>query len=181
MAGRRSSNIRKTRPVYFVFCEGETENAYINLLRSHFRFPIEIRCKVLGTSITRAKIKRMLDGNIDWSKDKVFLIYDSDIESINTKLGQIEFALSIFSYPCFEAWLLLHFQASINSDSCDDITSQIRTHYPAYKKGEISLRLGALLIEKMSDAITNAKKLIPKRKGSHLFDFIESLNSDSKA
>jgi hypothetical protein len=101
----------------------------------------------------------MLDGNIDWTKDKVFLIYDSDIESINTKLGQIEFALSIFSYPCFEAWLLLHFQESINSDSCDDVTSQIRTHYPAYKKGEISIRLGALLIEKMTFAITNAKKL----------------------
>jgi hypothetical protein len=96
MAGRRINKIRKTRPVYFVFCEGETENAYINLLRSHFRFPIEIKSKVIGTSITRAKIKRMLDGNIDWIKDKVFLIYDSDIESINTKLGQIEFALSIF-------------------------------------------------------------------------------------
>jgi hypothetical protein len=25
MAGRRISKIRKTRPVYFVFCEGETE------------------------------------------------------------------------------------------------------------------------------------------------------------
>jgi hypothetical protein len=169
MAGRRISKIRKTRPVYFVFCEGESENAYINLLRSHFRFPIEIKSKVIGTSITRVKIKRMLNGNIDWTKDKVFLIYDSDIESINTKLGQIEFALSIFSYPCFEAWL------------CDDVTSQIRTHYPAYKKGEISIRLGALLIEKMTFAITNAKKLIPSGKGSHLFDFIESLDSDSKA
>lgn len=180
MAGRRFSKIRKTRPVYFVFCEGETENAYINLLRSHFRFPIEIKSKVIGTSITRAKIKRMLEGNIDWTKDKVFLIYDSDIESINTKLGQIEFALSIFSYPCFEAWLLLHFQESINSDSCDDVTSQIRTHYPAYKKGEISTKLGALLVEKMTFAITNAKKLIPSGKGSHLFDFIESIDSDSK-
>jgi hypothetical protein len=180
MAGQRISNIRKTRPVYFIFCEGETEYAYINLLRSHFRFPIEIRSKVLGTSINRTKILRMLDGNIDWNKDKVFLIYDSDIESINTKLGQIEFAFSIFSYPCFEAWLLLHFEISIKSDSCDDITSQIRTYYPAYKKGEISLRMGALLIENMTFAITNAKKLVPRRKGSHLFDFIESLVSDSK-
>jgi len=181
MAGRRISKIRKTRPVYFVFCEGETENAYINLLRSHFRFPIEIKAKVTGTSITREKIKRMLDGNIDWTKDKVFLIYDADLKSINTKLGQIEFALLIFSYPCFEAWLLLHFQDSIKSDSCDDVTSQIRVHYPAYKKGEISIRLGAFLIEKMTFAITNAKKLIPSGKGSHLFDFIESLGSDSKA
>jgi hypothetical protein len=48
MAGRRISKIRKTRPVYFVFCEGESENAYINLLRSHFRFPIEIKSKVIG-------------------------------------------------------------------------------------------------------------------------------------
>lgn len=180
MTGRRISTIRKTRPVYFVFCEGETENAYINLLRSHFRFPIEIRPKVLGTSITRAKIRRMLEGTIDWSKDKVFLIYDYDTASINKKLGQIEFALTIFSYPCFEAWLLLHFQASINSEDCDDIITQIRTYYPAYKKGEISLKMGALLIEKMRFAIDTAKKLIPNRKGSHLFDFIESLVSDSK-
>lgn len=31
------------RPNYFVFCEGETEVAYTEMLRSHYRLPIHIR------------------------------------------------------------------------------------------------------------------------------------------
>lgn len=29
-------------PIFFVFCEGETEVAYIELLRSYYRLPIHI-------------------------------------------------------------------------------------------------------------------------------------------
>lgn len=179
MTGRKSKNIRKTRPVYFVFCEGQTENAYINVLKSHFKFPIEIRSKVLGNGITAAKIRRSINEVVDWEKDKVFLLYDSDVEAINEKLKQISFAEPIFSYPCFEAWLLLHFQETLNTDSCHDIVSQIKFHHPAYKKGEISFTLGRLLMEKLDMACSNAVKLINVKKGSYLFRLIDSLKTGS--
>ena len=33
-------------PTFFVFCEGKTEAAYVDLLRRSFRMPVEIIAKV---------------------------------------------------------------------------------------------------------------------------------------
>lgn len=38
----RVSRGKTMRPNYFVFCEGETEVAYTEMLRSHYRLPIHI-------------------------------------------------------------------------------------------------------------------------------------------
>ncbi|MDR1882227.1 MAG: RloB family protein [Prevotella sp.] len=40
------------KPTFFVFCEGETEEAYIKYLRSLYRLPIEIDPKIAGNRIT---------------------------------------------------------------------------------------------------------------------------------
>jgi len=33
---------RKMKPVFLVFCEGDTEEAYINLLRQKYRLPVKV-------------------------------------------------------------------------------------------------------------------------------------------
>jgi hypothetical protein len=48
------------KPTFFVFCEGESEDAYVSLLKSHFRVPIEIITKVAGNRITHKYITNTL-------------------------------------------------------------------------------------------------------------------------
>ena len=39
---QRASKGETMKPNYFVFCEGETEVAYVEMLRAHYRLPIHI-------------------------------------------------------------------------------------------------------------------------------------------
>lgn len=39
---QRTSKGKTMKPNYFVFCEGETEVAYVEMLRAHYRLPIHI-------------------------------------------------------------------------------------------------------------------------------------------
>lgn len=41
----RISKGRMMTPNYFVFCEGDTEVVYVEMLRSHYRLPIHIIAK----------------------------------------------------------------------------------------------------------------------------------------
>ena len=47
----RKSKAKKMRPIFFVFCEGETEVSYVNYLKSKYRFPIQIVPKKSDSSI----------------------------------------------------------------------------------------------------------------------------------
>jgi hypothetical protein len=50
---RRAESKRKTiKPHFWVFCEGETEEAYVQFLRSEYRLPIEIVSKIAGSDIS---------------------------------------------------------------------------------------------------------------------------------
>lgn len=49
---RRASKGKRINPHYWVFFEGETEEAYIHFLRSEYRLPIEIVSKIAGSSIS---------------------------------------------------------------------------------------------------------------------------------
>ena len=50
---RKQPRGKKINPTLFVFCEGETEESYVNFLKSKFRIPsIQIHAKVGGNNIT---------------------------------------------------------------------------------------------------------------------------------
>ncbi len=61
---------KKIKPTFWVFCEGETEAAYIAMLRSQYRIPIEITTKVAGNSITEKYINKCKQGRFTHKKDK---------------------------------------------------------------------------------------------------------------
>ena len=50
-------------PNYFVFCEGDTEVAYIEMLRSFYRLPIHIIAKKTLLNITPSLVERCKN---DW-------------------------------------------------------------------------------------------------------------------
>ena len=45
-------------PTFFVFCEGKTEAAYVDLLRRSFRVPVEIIARVSDSNISQPYIDR---------------------------------------------------------------------------------------------------------------------------
>ena len=88
MGRERKSNPRKMRPQFLVFCEGETEDTYINFLKQRYRLPIKIVSKIIGSNISQRLIKKHkeeLSGNP--SEIKTFLMYDG---------------IMLISKPCIE-------------------------------------------------------------------------------
>ena len=120
MANKRALSKGKIiNPNYWVFCEGETEEAYVCFLRSTYRIPIEIVPKVVGNKITSRFIKNYKQNKPTHKKDKDFLIYDADVTATLEKLKAIKTAELIASNPSIELWFLLHYknQQVVNFDS----------------------------------------------------------------
>ena len=49
---------KRMNPTFFVFCEGKTEAAYVDLLRRNFRVPVEIIARVSDSNISKPYIDR---------------------------------------------------------------------------------------------------------------------------
>ncbi len=176
---RRASKGKKINPTYFVFCEGETEESYINFLKSLYRIPtIHIHPKIGGNNITKDYIENYKQNKPTHEKDLNFLFYDLDVPEILTRLKKIDSAILLVSNPSVELWFLLHYKnqnATISSaDCCREMNNRNRT----YKKGIIDDRLKKKLTEKISDASKRALKLEKhKNPSSTVYKLIEKLNA----
>ena len=175
---RRPSRGKKINPTYFVFCEGETEESYINFLKSLYRIPsIHIHAKIGGNNITKEYIKNYKQNKPTHEKDLNFLFYDLDVPELLTRLKKIGCAVLLVSNPSVELWFLLHYKnqtANVNSADCyREMNNRNRT----YKKGIIDDRLKKKLTEKIDDALKRAKKLKKyKNPSSTVYKLIEKLN-----
>ena len=78
--------------------------------------------------------------------------------------GQAGKLVAITSWPCFEFWILLHFNYSTapfnragGKSSCERVISKLNAHLPIYQKGLKNIY--DLLAPKTAAAILNAKRL----------------------
>lgn len=67
---------KKMNSTFFVFCEGKTEAAYVDLLRRSFRMPVEIIAKVSDSNINQQYIDRCKRDRFTTKEDKTFLMFD---------------------------------------------------------------------------------------------------------
>lgn len=147
------------RPNFFVFCEGDTEMTYVQMLRSHYRLPIHIIAKKTVQNITPALVERCKASYVQTASDRTYLMYDLDVPEMLERLQKVSGAELLCSNPCFELWLLLHYKgvkAILTSDSCvkklTDIVKQ-------YKKGTITAEIAQHLKDNFSKAAERAKTL----------------------
>ena len=61
-------------PNYFVFCEGDTEVVYTEMLRAHYRLPIHIIAKKTLLNITPALIELCKAVYVQTKNDHTYLI-----------------------------------------------------------------------------------------------------------
>lgn len=167
-------------PTYLIVCEGKkTEPDYFNDLRNHERLS-SITVKVCGEcgSAPISVVEHALHLYQESRKtgetlEQVFCIFDKDDhESFFRACALIEKShknnipiTAVYSIPCFEYWLLLHFQyqrapfqgkgtASVGGVVC----KQVQAHIKGYTKGIKGLY--AQLKEKQADAIANSQRAI---------------------
>lgn len=110
MAKQRTvSPSRTMKPVFLIFCEGETEEAYLDYLKQAYRSPIRIVPKIEGDSISQRLIdvrkKELKISKTD--KILVFLMYDMDVPVVNERIKDCR-AYKLLSNPAIEFWFLLH-------------------------------------------------------------------------
>lgn len=106
---RTASPSRTMKPVFLIFCEGETEEAYLDYLKQAYRSPIRIVPKIEGDSISQSLIdvrkKELKISKTD--KILVFLMYDMDVPVVNERIKDCR-AYKLLSNPAIEFWFLLH-------------------------------------------------------------------------
>jgi hypothetical protein len=176
---RSASKGKKINPHFWVFCEGETEEAYIRFLRSEYRLPVEIIPKIAGCDVSERYIQSYKKGKPVHKKDLDFLVYDADVPEVLEKLRLINSATLISSNPSIELWFLLHYKnqtAQIQEYEC--VRELYKRNHGFYKKGVLDESLKSKLKEKYREAGKRSRKLILYNNPStNMHDFIEALEN----
>lgn len=160
-----------------IVCEGKkTEPYYLKGLRDHYGLNsanIEVTgdCGSDPLSIlehARQRYREERDAGDPY--DKVFCVFDKDAHgNYQQTLDAIQLAKpknvfeAIYSVPCFEYWLLLHFDYTTRpyatlpgNSACTQVLADLRRYMPAYEKGQPDIH--ELLVDQLDAAIANAQR-----------------------
>ncbi len=172
----RISKGKQMKPNFFVFCEGETEIAYVKFLRSLYRAPIQVIPKKGKSNISEDFIVKSKNEYVQTDQDKVFLMYDLDVDGMLEQLQKIPNAELLVSNPCVELWFLLHYQeqkAEITSEKCVQKYQKVSK---GYKKGTLSEEEKEGFTKNRESAIDRANKLAAfQNPSTTVFKLLEEL------
>jgi len=161
---------RKLRKVYCVLVEGETEKYYIDALRKAERCPIKIKPSIVH-QISLKDVKKYIKRYANEEYDKIFWVVDMDTyQDEKEEFCKIRQQISgdaeiLVNCPCFEVWLLLHFE-EVNREihNCGTVINELKGYelmrnYDKtsgfYQRNNIYQKLKPYL----NTAIVRAKKL----------------------
>jgi len=155
---------RKMKPVFLVFCEGETEETYVNFLRQQYKLPIKVITYVTGQALSQKKIDSYIKAEKISLNDKItsFLMYDLDTNEIIEKITACKSSINIASNPSVELWFLLHNSeqnAFISTNACIEKLRKSTKEWECYKKGILTDKQKKTLWEKRKIASARAMKL----------------------
>lgn len=173
----RVSKGKQMKPNFFVFCEGETEMEYVRFLRSIYRVPIQVIPRKSKSNISTGEIERTRRDYVETNQDKVFLMFDLDVDMILEHLQEIPDAILLVSNPCIELWFLLHFQDQKSRITSDKCIQKLMKVSPEYKKGEVSHGEKEIFSRNVNFAIERAKRLNEyENPSTTVYRLIEMLN-----
>ena len=160
---RNTRPSRKMKKVFLVFCEGESEEAYIDFLKQNER-RLPIKLIYHKTKLDANKINRQILAEKIGDGDKItsFLMYDLDVTGTAEKIKTCKGSISIASNPSVELWFLLHIKeqkAAISTDNCGEKLKKSSTDWSSYKKGFLSEKQKQHLWNNRNQASVRAKQL----------------------
>jgi len=161
---QRRVNIRPYKRIFYIFVEGnKTEPKYFNIFRTAEYSNVSLQIK---SHPSKTHPKQVLSRAKKFIKDEllkkdyeVWLVVDDDSRPeadfqplINWANGKAHF-LAI-SKPCFELWLLLHFDEGNQIKNTEDCLKRLRKYMPTYEKNQLDEKK---LKGKLAEAIKNGK------------------------
>ena len=153
---KRKSKGRESRDIFLIFTEGYIEELYfkeykaykgnlnnkiaINIYNPEYTDPLGIVSHALTHIISLSRKDRKI------FKD-IFCVFDLDKTATDTSvkenfkkaevLAKKNNIKTITSFPCFELWLLLHFNKFRKPDSdCGKVIGELKKYLPLYSKNQ---------------------------------------------
>jgi hypothetical protein len=164
---KRRSPFRKVLPRILIVCEGtKTEPGYFEDFRQRYRRVVELELSPGGVPKTlverAAEMKKDADARAGKDEneryDEVWCVFDIDdhpkIDDAKQQARDNGIKLAI-SNPCFELWVLLHFQEQSAHISRAKLRAECRKHLPRYEKDLPTEKLNP----HYDNAATRARKL----------------------
>lgn len=154
-----------------IFCEGETEKHYFDMLKRKYSSGNVIPIKsevVAGNSwvLVENAIAKMSAEKHRLNFEKVYVVYDKDNESYSDiqkalKIAKDNNIITLYSNQCFEYWVLLHYKELSSSNTNEELYKKLRKEMKltcSYSdiKGE---EVATYLVDKIHIAFNNAQKL----------------------
>jgi hypothetical protein len=171
---QRKSGRKRPRSISLIVCEGETEQQYFEAARVHFGLStaqIVLAENTEGSapiSVVECAAKRCAEAG---GYEHVFCVFDRDTHESFERARSKVIALAtrqqkplpikaIISVPCFEFWVLLHFERTDRPfPLCQDVLARIRlpANMPNYLKADSATM--QQLMARVETAIANAQWL----------------------
>lgn len=174
---RRRKPVREPYDVVLIVCEGQkTEPAYFKGVGATYGLS-SANVKVVPSNYGNDPVSVVKYAEEEYRKakdyDRVYCVFDRDghanfdqaIDRIRgSSLGQQGKMIAAFSIPCFEVWVLLHFEyvaapfrAAGGHSACDRVISEVRRYIADYSKDFSGIY--AQLEPRLGDAITHGARL----------------------
>jgi len=155
---------RKMKPVFLVFCEGKTEETYVNFLRQQYKLPIKVITHVAGLALSQKRIESYIKTEKISFNDRItsFLMYDLDKNEIAEKIAACKSSINIASNPSVELWFLLHNgeqNAFVSTNACIEKLRKIAIEWESYKKGILTDKQKKILWDNRRIASDRAMRL----------------------
>ena len=180
----RKKQERQKQPRILIVCEDSKSSAYYfqDMAKAFGLSAVDVRGKECGSapsSVLKYAVQEYELEMLSDRYDRVYCVFDRDQhESFSPTVNKISALktsdkpfFAITSTPCFELWLLLHFDyvshpfPAKKRSPCDQAISELRKKetLDGYKKG-IGGIYAKLSGQKMQDAIKHAKRLLKDNK-----------------
>ncbi len=179
---KRKSKGRESRDVFLIFTEGDIEEIYFKQyrtykLKSQNKIAIHIynpeHTDPLGIVRDALAHKSRLNRREQEMFKDIFCVFDLDRtatdESIKKNFEEAKVLANknniktVTSYPCFELWLLLHFEKFCKPDSCcKKVIDELKKHLNLYSKDREEFEKSGFFItyfDNIDEAIKSAKEL----------------------
>lgn len=173
----RIEGIKPTNNIW-LFCEGETEKYYFQKFKALERIPrfvlkVKTSRRTDATGLVEYVIRFKKSNLRDFQKDDlIYCIFDRN-SNTNIKLKKAtdmakESGIEIiFSNPCFEYWILCHFESMLTICEFDEIKIKIETHMRSrYIKGDRQIYVKTR--DKKEHAVRNSKKAVEKHQNKKI-------------
>lgn len=143
---RKKRVARQSKKVFLFIVEGCTEKNYLGLLKLLYRRGASIEnCGGGGARSVLRQAKKLIRRHRDYYSGYVIL-FDRDTynpakdRNLRDSLESRENVEIYISQPCFENWLIAHFQAKLaDTVSCNACAEELKKYIPNYSKNDCPL------------------------------------------